>query len=139
MSALKSEIEYAKLDGIKLVLNTQPVEITETGIKTVKTYYNEEGRLEIQQGSESEISCDSVIVAVGHGARSLIVNSSKGIDVNHKGLVITDESGQTTRQGVFSSGDVVTGAKTVVQAMVNSKQAADAIDAYVTSLLQKDK
>lgn len=137
MSALKSEIEYAKFDGIKFRLYTMPLEITETGIRTIQTRFNEDGNLEMVEGTEEELSCDSVIVAIGQGARSLIVNSSRGIDIDCKGLIRTDQFGQTSRQGVFSSGDVVTGAKTVVQAMVHSKQTADAIDAYVTNLLEK--
>jgi len=47
---------------------------------------------------------------------------------------VTDEYGRTTREGVFASGDVVTGAKTVVEAVRVSKLVANAIDEYITGL-----
>lgn len=139
MSALKSEVEYAKFDGIKFRFFSMPLEITETGVRVIRTCFNEEGTLEIIEGTEEELTCDSVIVAIGQSARSLIVNSSKGIDVDCRGLIMADPLGQTSRRGVFSSGDVVTGAKTVVRAMVHSKQTADAIDEYVSSLIVTTK
>jgi len=54
--------------------------------------------------------------------------------VDGKGLVITDESGRTTMEGVFASGDVVTGARTVVEAVAFSKRAAVAIEEYIDTL-----
>jgi len=77
---------------------------------------------------------DSVIIAVSQGPRDYIVSNTKGIDVDERGLINTTESGLTTREGVFASGDVVTGAKTVVEAVRLSKIVADAIDEYVQSL-----
>lgn len=135
MAALKSEIEAAKYEGIKFMLNTQPLEITENSIKYVKTKRNEEGIIEYLD-EHGEIQCDSVIVAVGQGPRSNIVKSTSGIQTNKRGLVETNEVGETTREGVFSSGDVVTGAKTVVQAVVQSKKVAEAIDEYVKRKLE---
>lgn len=82
-------------------------------------------------GTETLFECDSVIIAISQGPRAVIVNSSKGIEVTPRGLLKTDELGQTTRKGVFASGDVVTGAKTVVEAVKVSKAVANAIDEYV--------
>ena len=59
------------------------------------------------------------------------MSNAEGIEVNRYGLVITDETGRTTREGVFASGDVVTGANTVVDAVKYSKLAAEAIDSYI--------
>jgi glutamate synthase (NADPH/NADH) small chain len=60
--------------------------------------------------------------------------SARQIEVDGKGLVITDESGRTTMEGVFASGDVVTGARTVVEAVAFSKRVATAIEEYVATL-----
>ncbi|TFG91250.1 MAG: hypothetical protein E4H16_00050 [Candidatus Atribacteria bacterium] len=53
----------------------------------------------------------SIIVAISQGPKSNIVNYTESIQIDHQGLIITDENSRTTRDGVFSSGDVVTGAR----------------------------
>jgi glutamate synthase (NADPH/NADH) small chain len=60
----------------------------------------------------------------------LIVKNNKGIEVKDNGLIIADESGRTTKEGVFASGDVVTGARTVVEAVSFSKRVAEAMEEY---------
>ena len=72
-----------------------------------------------------------MIIAVSQGPRSNIVSTTKGINTLSSGLVHVDEYGRTSREGVFASGDVVTGAKTVVVAVRLSKKVAEAIDEYV--------
>ena len=69
----------------------------------------------------------------------MIVNSTSGINVTSRGLVETQSDGSTTRPGVFSSGDVVSGAKTVVQAVRQSKIVADAIDEYVSAYVSGER
>ena len=136
IEAEKIEVEYAKIDGVKFHFYMSPVEIVDEGIRYVSTKIekNENGEEEIVtiDGTEDIFEADSVIVAIGQGPRANIVSNTKGIDVNVKGLVTTDELGRTTRDGVFASGDVVTGAKTVVEAVRVSKRVADAIDKYIT-------
>lgn len=63
--------------------------------------------------------------------RPNIIPTTKGIEVNERGLAIVDENGMTTKDGVFASGDVVTGANTVVNAVKTSKHIAAAISRYV--------
>ncbi len=82
-------------------------------------------------GKECLQPADSVIIAIGQGPKSTIVKTSKGIETDSYGLVVTGESGETTRQGVFASGDVVSGARTVVEAVQISKGVADAMDKYM--------
>lgn len=84
-------------------------------------------------GEEGIFACDSTIIAIGQGPRSNIIANTINIEVNEAGLIKTDEYGRTTREGVFASGDVVTGAKTVVEAARVSKRVAQAIDEYVKS------
>jgi glutamate synthase (NADPH/NADH) small chain len=77
---------------------------------------------------------DSVVIAVSQGPKSNIVANSPGIEIDRIGHVTTDQCGRTTREGVFASGDVVTGAKTVVEAVNFSKKVANAIDQYIKGL-----
>ncbi len=81
----------------------------------------------------SNFKADSVILSVGQGPRSNIISNTIGINVNGVNLIEVDQFGRTTREGVFASGDVVTGAKTIVEAVKLSKVVADAIDEYVHS------
>ncbi|SHJ74777.1 glutamate synthase (NADPH/NADH) small chain [Anaerocolumna jejuensis DSM 15929] len=130
------EVEYAKLDGVKFNFYQSPLEIIDEGVRYQQTYAagtDENGReiVDILEGAEGLFECDSVILAVGQKPRRNIVNNSKGIDINNRGLLVTDEFGRTTKEGVFASGDVVTGAKTVVEAVRVSKVVAKAIEEYL--------
>lgn len=133
MTATKKEIEEAKEDNVEFKLFRAPVEILEDGIKVVKTENIEvDGKIQTKtlDGQEEIISCDSTIIAISQEPRSVIVSSTTRLETNKWGLIITDEEGHTTREGVFASGDVVTGAKTVVQAVAHAKNVADAIEKY---------
>lgn len=138
ISANKTEVEYAKIDGVKFEFLKNPVEIVEEGVKYVRTraLKDDEGMeiIENLEDTEDIFRVDSVIIAIGQGPRANIVSNTVGINVNGFGLIQTDEYGRTTREGVFASGDVVTGAKTVVEAVKVSKKVAEAIDEYVSSL-----
>lgn len=139
MTALPSEVELAKIDGVHFEFHKVPYEITEHSVKYRSTQWDEEkGWIEVPD-TEAEFFCDSVIVAIGQGPRHLIVNSTSGINVTSRGLVETQSDGSTTRPGVFSSGDVVSGAKTVVQAVRQSKIVADAIDEYVSAYVSGER
>ena len=64
------------------------------------------------------------------------MNTTKGLKATQSGLLETDDKGETTVEGIFASGDVVLGAKTVVQAVAYSKKVAEAMDEYMKN---KDK
>ncbi|MDD3344663.1 MAG: FAD-dependent oxidoreductase, partial [Sulfurospirillaceae bacterium] len=85
-------------------------------------------------GEEGFIEADSVLVAISQNPKDNIVQSSKEIIVDGKGLIVTDESGRTSMKGVFASGDVVTGARTVVEAVAFSKRVAVAIEEFIKAL-----
>lgn len=137
IQAEKMEVEYAKIDGVKFEHYKAPVEITDEGVKYIKTeVINEEGqrqRVVMVEGTETLFPADSIIIATGQGPRTNIVSTTNGINVTRHGLVATDEAGHTTREGVFASGDVVTGAKTVVEAVRLSKIVAQAMDEFVVN------
>ena len=124
MSATKKEIEEAKEDGIKFKLHRSPIEILEEGIKLANNEVEEEELFE----------CDSVIIAISQTPKTNIVSNTTKLETNKSGLIIADENGNTTRPGVFSSGDVVTGAKTVVEAVAYAKKVAETIDEYCVSV-----
>lgn len=133
MTATNKEIEEAKEDGVEFKLFKAPLEILEDGIRVVETEnIEEDGRVitKTLDGKEEIIKCDSTIIAISQEPRTVIVSTTEKLETNKWGLVITDEEGHTTREGVFASGDVVTGAKTVVQAVAHAKNVADAIEKY---------
>jgi glutamate synthase (NADPH) small chain len=134
MTATRHEIEYAKIEGVRFEFFKSPLEIVDQGVRYIATreIVTEDGAKVVEnvEGSEDIFEADSVMVAVSQSPQSNIVSNTKGIEVNKYGLVITDECGRTTRGGVFASGDVVTGAKTVVEAVHFSKKTAAAIEEY---------
>jgi glutamate synthase (NADPH/NADH) small chain len=131
MSATQHEYDYARIEGVFFSFFHAPVEITDSGVQCVRTEFveTEDGGTSLRtvEGSEVFIEADSVIIAVSQAPRSNL----KGIEIGKSGLVITDEVGRTTREGIFASGDVVTGAKTVAEAVSLSKQSAAAIMEYL--------
>lgn len=134
MTATKQEIKEAKEDEVKFELFKSPVEILESGVKfkSVEKILDENGKasFNIIEDSEEIIECDSVIIAVSQSPKNNIVANTKNLETSKGGLLSVDEFGHTTRAGVFASGDVVTGAKTVVEAAANAKKVAEAIDEY---------
>ena len=141
VSALKHEIETAKVDGVSFEYYKLPFEFTEKGVIYInrQEIIDQDGNIQVSdiQNSSELFQCDSIIVAVSQQARNLIVTHTAGIETQEKGLVITDEFGHTTREGVFAAGDVVTGPKTVVIAVREAKKAACGIDKYVKELNRK--
>lgn len=134
MTATKQEISEAKENGIKFKLFRSPLEFTENGVKIActKNIKGKDGRIltEIIQGEEEFFQCDSIIIAVSQSPRSYIVSNTENLNTNKWGLLVTDDKGHTTKKGTFASGDVVTGAKTVVQAVVQAKMVAQSIIEY---------
>ena len=134
MTATKAEIHEAKEEGVIFTLYKSPVEITDEGVIFVDTKLveQEDGstKLETIAGSEQLFPCDSVIIAVSQAPRDIIVAGTTGLETKY-GLLVTDELGHTTKQGVFACGDVVSGAKTVIAAVVAAKKVVHSIDDYL--------
>lgn len=131
MTATKQEIKEAKEDGVNFVLYKSPLEIMKKGMRFINI---DKESLKPIEGSEEVIECDSVIVAISQNPKNNIVSNTKNLETTGSGLLKVDEFGHTSRQGVFASGDVVTGAKTVVEAVANAKKVAAAIDEYCNTL-----
>lgn len=137
MTATKVEIHEAKEEGVNFEFYKSPVEITEEGVIFVQTrkVTREDGSVSLEtiEGSEELYPCDSVIIAVSQVPQSNIVATSPTLETKY-GLLVTDEKGHTTREGVFACGDVVSGAKTVINAVVAAKLVSQSIDEYCNSL-----
>ena len=128
------KLEEAKEDDVNFELFKAPIELTEQGVKYIETKneVSEDGKVSTItiEGTEGMFECDSVIIAVSQSPRKNIVANTTGLDTNKWGLLLTDDKGHTTRNGVFASGDVVTGANTVVHAVSYAKIVAESIEEY---------
>ena len=134
MTATNAEIEDAKEEGVRFELFKSPVEIVDEGVVFIDTKMIEEDGKEKMinvEGSEKLMEADSVIIAVSQSPKNNIVSNTENLETNRHGLLVIDDIGHTTKEGVFASGDVVTGARTVVEAVAHGKKVADAIDEFV--------
>ncbi len=143
LPARVEEVHHAKEEGIIFDLLTNPVEILGDekgwvkGIRCVKMELgepDESGRRSPQavEGSEFDIDVDTVIMSLGTSPNPLISMTTKGLDTNKRKCIVAEENtGKTTREGVYAGGDAVTGAATVILAMGAGKEAAKAIDEYI--------
>ena len=143
LPARAEEVHHAKEEGIIFDLLTNPKEILVDendwvkGIRLVKMELGEpdaSGRrrpVEIP-GSEYEIDVDTVIMSLGTSPNPLISSTTIGLDTNKRKCIIADEeTGKTSKEGVYAGGDAVTGAATVILAMGAGKAAAKGIDEFL--------
>ncbi|SCG86949.1 Glutamate synthase [NADPH] small chain [uncultured Clostridium sp.] len=143
LPARAEEVHHAKEEGIIFDLLTNPKEILVDendwvkGIRVVKMELGEpdaSGRrrpVEIP-GSEYEIDVDTVIMSLGTSPNPLISSTTIGLDINKRKCIIADEeTGKTSKDGVYAGGDAVTGAATVILAMGAGKAAAKGIDEFL--------
>ncbi len=134
VQASKHESDYAILEGVEFIYCKAPKEIVDEGVIFIDREKQEDGTYVEIPGTEKLYPADSVIISVSQGPRNRIVNSTQGLSVSERGLLLADENGHTTRPEIFASGDVVNGARTVVEAVAHSKKVAEAMDAYIQSL-----
>ncbi len=147
LPARAEEVEHAKEEGIDFQLLTNPVAIEDNGegwVKSMRCIRMELGEPDASgrrrpvpiEGSEFDIDVDTVIVAIGTGPNPIIAHTTPGLETTKRGNIAADEeTGATSKPGVFAGGDIVTGAATVILAMGAGRKAAAAIDDY----LQKKK
>lgn len=134
MTATKHEIEEAKDEGVNFELFKTPIEIVDEGVlyRQTKIIIDNNGKEKLVEleNSEELFKCDSVIIAISQTPKNNIVINNKGFKTIGNGLLAVGKAGETSRNGVFASGDVVTGAKTVVEAVAHAKTVAESIDQY---------
>lgn len=145
LPARKEEVEHAMEEGIHFAMLTNPVEILgdEKGwVRAVRCIRMELGEPDASgrrspvavPGSEFEIETETVIMSLGTSPNPLIAKTTAGLETCRRGCLVADETGATTRKGVFAGGDAVTGAATVILAMGAGRTAACAIDEYCKAL-----
>lgn len=138
VAASQYEYSYARLEGTRFEYGKRPLEILDEGVVFCDVTEDEEGNITDVPGTEKLYPADSVIVSISQGPQNVIVNTTKGLDINGRGLLVADEEGNTTRPGIFASGDVVLGARTVVEAVVHSKKVAESMHRYMQSLPREE-
>ena len=133
MPARREEVHHAQEEGIHFLELVNPVEILgdEKGwVRAIKCIRMELGEPDASgrrspveiPGSEFEIEVDEVVMSLGTVPNPMLAHSIKGLETNRKGCIVADETGKTSRPGVFAGGDVVSGAR----------KAAKAIDEYLS-------
>lgn len=135
-AASPKEVEYAKIDGVEFEYLQTAIEIKDEGAVICDVEWTEDGKMIKHEETAHLVPADTIIISISQGPQDRLVNRDKELQVDSKGLLKTDEKGETTMEGIFASGDVVTGAKTVVEAVKYSRMIADAMDEYVRSKKQ---
>ena len=139
VAASHHEFSYAKLEGVRFEYNKAPVEITDEGVIFKDILEHEDGTFEDVPDSQALYKADSVIISISQGPQNRIVTTTEGLKANNRGLLVADENGHTTRPGIFASGDVVNGARTVVEAVAHSKIVAESMHQYMQSLPKEEE
>ncbi|WP_346687831.1 NADPH-dependent glutamate synthase [Enteroscipio rubneri] len=143
MPARAEEIHHAEQEGIEFKLLTNPTRILGdengwvSGVECVRMELGEpdaSGRRRPKpvEGSEFVIDIDMLVIAAGSKTNPLIANTTPGLDVTTRSLIVADErTCATSKPGVFAGGDAVIGAATVILAMGAGKRAAAGIAEYL--------
>ena len=145
LPARLEEVHHAKEEGVIFDVLPNPSEILcdENGwVKGMKCVQMELGEQDqsgrrrpvVKENSEFIMEVDTVIMSLGTSPNPLISSTTKGLEINKwKCIVADEETGLTTKEGVYAGGDAVTGAATVILAMGAGKKAAMAIDEYLSN------
>jgi glutamate synthase (NADPH/NADH) small chain len=143
MPARIEEIKHAEEEGVELMFLCSPLEILgdENGwVRAVRMQKMELGEPDASgrrrpvpiEGSEFEIASDLILVAIGTRANPLLTQAAPDLELNKWGNIEIDENHMTSIPGVFAGGDIVRGGATVILAMGDGKDAAAAIDRYLS-------
>lgn len=130
--ASQREIDYALADGIDFEYGLGVAELTPDGPLFRERTFDAEGNV-VEEGEPALYPADTTIIAASQTTKSKIVNTTTGLALNDKGLIAVHGNGETSREGVFSGGDVVLGPWNVIQTVKNSKLVAEAMDRYLTA------
>jgi glutamate synthase (NADPH/NADH) small chain len=142
LPARAEEVHHAEQEGIIFKLLSSPIEYLgdDKGmVRQIRCQEMELGEPDDsgrrrpipKEGAEFTIDTDLVIVAIGSGANPLLTQSTKGLELNRRGYIVANETGRTSREGVWAGGDIVTGSATVILAMGAGKAAATDIHEYL--------
>ncbi len=142
LPARAEEVHHAEAEGIRFDLQVAPIEVLgddDGWVRALRCVRMELGepdasgraRPVVIPGSEFEIPCEMVVVAIGTRSNPLLTSTAPDLRVSEYGYIETDETGMTSMDGVFAGGDIVRGAATVILAMGDGKRSAAAINTYL--------
>ncbi len=131
ISASSNEIAYAELDGAEFVFGKSIFAIEKDGPVFQTSIVDENDKVIGYEDELDHIKADSTIIAVSQGPKNKLILTTEGLKGSENGLLIVDENGMTTCEGVFAAGDVVHGAKTVVHAAAEAKKTAKSMIRYM--------
>lgn len=145
MPARKEEVLHAEEEGIGFRFLENPIRILgneEGKVVGIEALSYELGEPDASgrksplaiEGSEHEVSCDAVIVALGNNSNPLMAQTTPGLAVDKRGQIIVDNEGKTSIPGVWAGGDIVLGAATVILAMGEGRKAAASMNDYLASI-----
>ena len=147
LPARAEEAHHAEQEGVRFEFLAAPVEVLgdDAGwVRALRCVRMELGEPDASgrrrpapvPGSEFEIPCEMVVVAIGTRSNPLLTASEPDLAVNEWGYLVVDEDGMTSLPGVFAGGDIVRGAATVILAMGDGKRAAGAIERYLVRVAE---
>lgn len=134
IKASEEEAEYARLDGAAFEMDMETVRITPEGPIFKKRIRDEEGNEIRYEKDLIQVHADSTLICIGQGPKNKLILTTPGLKGNDHGLLITEETGETTHPALFAAGDVVSGARTIVEAVAKAKVVAENMDRYMQSL-----
>jgi glutamate synthase (NADPH) small chain len=145
LPARAEEVHHAEQEGVEFRFQVAPIEVLGdekgwvTGLRCIEMALGEPDdsgrrRPEPIPGSEFDLPCDEVVVAIGTRANPLLTSTAPDLKVNTWGYMEVDEHLMTSMPGVFAGGDIVRGSATVILAMGDGKRAAEAIDSYLNGV-----
>ena len=133
MTANSDEIEMAQLDGVEFVHYAQTVRIMENAVRCVRVNrtVKEDGSVSFEEDYSStfDVPADSVIIAIGQGPGADM--KAAGVRLTQRGLLDVNEWGETDTPGVFAAGDIVSGPRTVVDAVAFTKKVFRRMEEYL--------
>jgi len=143
MPARKAETHHAREEGVEFLMLTNPIRLIDDGkgnVAAVECLKMELGEPDASgrrkpvpvKGSEFQIEIDVAIPAIGTRSNPLLTKTIPDMSLNKRGYIIADEeTGMTSKKGVFAGGDIITGSATVILAMGAGRNAAKAINEYL--------
>lgn len=149
MPARQEEIHHGEQEGVEFMFLVAPLEIfgDEDGwVRAIRLQRMELGAPDGSgrrrpvpiAGSEFELAADIAVVAIGTRANPLLTASCEGLKLNEWGNIVVDENHMSSIPGLFAGGDIVRGGATVILAMGDGKNAAQAIDGYLRPQIDRE-
>jgi NADPH-dependent glutamate synthase beta subunit-like oxidoreductase/NAD-dependent dihydropyrimidine dehydrogenase PreA subunit len=141
MPAALEEIADAEEEGIILHPGLGPKRLIGeggrvTGLEVLKTkwVFDAERRFNpaFYEGSEFQLDCDTVIMAIGQAPKLDFLRPEDGVEVSRRGLISVQlRTMMTSAQGIFAGGDCVFGPRLIIDSVADGKRAALGIDEYL--------